>query len=776
VAYPKDVESSAIVTPPSTKAAGALVELGGLGLNSDAYLSGSVSGTVLSYPDAASFAWYDLVTLYEIFPERIRSSYDVTLGRTLVGTPQADVSAEETVPRINEVTLGTSVLYPTMLRPLDTIARLRAIEDQGGSPIYEQPLAYETRLAALSRMFPPSVYATTLDAIGTSTATAQEVLQYLFDEWTELFPEFSAKPVPPLVLFVEDDDGRYTRTLTTDRIYLRQPEDRERSLQTILEEFRAIFVGYGVSVDADGDVVIIPPPWAVQRDRDATILEPAYFYGPGPDAPLSSIGAAGRTTDVSAGSWTVDPAFDGAAIEVSALVTILPSTTSSVYTRSGFDLATYRGTRTEVALELEPNTPARFTRQVTPWFGGEIYAEATYELEWSRPGATGGSIEITVITATTSADVGLFGDTRYWAHALTLDGYGLSELGVLRRTVDASELKLPLPEPVYDGSRVINRQTARYEEIDFVEDTALLATLGITVGATTYEPPGAALVTNWSFQPFVDEDGEPLIIGDRIDVEYTYLLRQSRTSGGSDEVNSGLEEAGTVTLRPGDVEDVTFTLSGEVTLTYGDVATVRFAYGNANGVPGLITAIVSYGTQSDNVFLTRPYLGHVLTFTATGSVYGETGVQLEVTYDEEAGGELVQTSQALYGVREGPRIDVPFFRVTEQDLLDVTEAIVRFNMRPRARYVGLELTEASEITPGDLGRELLLPIGVSAVLERYAYRDDRSYDAVSAGRRLDLVYLYDLASGGGTPAAATDDETSEATAGIYGLTYFLDAD
>lgn len=781
MAYPLDVQSEELIAPPA-KAAGATVTLDGIGLNPDSYLGGSISGSTLSYPDAADFIWYEYRELFEIFPERIRSSFDVTLGRTLVGTPQADVSAEEVVPRINELTVGSLVSYPTMIRPLETIATLRAIEDQGGRPIYEQPLAYETKLAALSRMFPPSVYATTLDAIGSATATAQEVLQYLFDEWTELFPEFSAKPVPPLVLFVEDEDGRHTRTLETDRIYLRQPEDRERSLQTILEEFRAIFVGYGVSVDAEGDVIIIPPPWASDFDRGTGVAEPAYFYGPGPNPPLSAIDADGRTEEVTtAAPWQLDPGYDSSTIDVELLIRILPSEESGTYDRPSFFSATtsLRGTRAEATVTLEPNTPVQVTREVLPLFGGTVYARAIYELEWVRPGATGGEIRVGMPEATTISTVSsaVFGDQLvYWAHALVLNAYDPSSLGNLRRNVSTDELEFPLPEPVFDGSRVINRQTARYEEIDFVEDTALLATLATTVGATTYEPGGAVMVDNFSFQPFVDEEGEPLIIGDRIEVEYTYLLRQSRTLSGSDEINSGLEETGTVTLRPGEVEDVRFYLNGEVALTTGLVATVRFAYGNVNGQPGLIAGFVFAAQQSTNAFLTRPYLGHVLTFSANGEVYQETGLVLEVTYDEEQGGEAVAASQALYGIREGPRIDVPFFRVTEEDLLDVTEAIVRFNMRPRARYVDVQLTAASEITPADLGKELLLPIGASAVLERYAYRDARDYASVAATRRLDLVFLYNLSSGGGTPAATTDDETSEATAGIYGETFFLEAD
>ena len=160
--------------------------LPGEALEPAGYFAGTASGTSLSYPDVADFVWFDLFTFSwdEIVSgSRIRSSFEVTLGRTLVGTPQADVSASETFPRAEALNVGDMIAYPTMIRPTRPIALLRAIEDGGGLPVYEQRLSYETRLAALSRMYPPSLFATTLEAIGTATATAQEVLQHLFDAW-----------------------------------------------------------------------------------------------------------------------------------------------------------------------------------------------------------------------------------------------------------------------------------------------------------------------------------------------------------------------------------------------------------------------------------------------------------------------------------------------------------------------------------------------------------------------------------------------------------------
>lgn len=748
------------------------------GVNAEGYLAGgTVSGSLLSYPDVASFLWFDALEL----PDRIRSSYEVTLGRTLVGTPQADVSAGETVPRAESVRIGDLVAYPTMIRPTRPIAVLRAIEDAGGLPTFEQPIAYETRLAALSRLFPPSLYTTTQDALGQATATAQEVLQHLFDVWADLFPDFRAKPVPPLVLFVPDETGRYTRTLETDRIYLKQPEGQERSIQTLLEDFRAVFVGYGVTVDAEGELVIVPPPWAagISRDREAPL---AYRVGPGFAPDLATIGAVGRE-DVGAAPIAVDADFAGDELELEAEVHLRLSSSPTGPASSTFELF-YSGVRSAFAAVLTPNATVRVERELTSSLfagGPDVYARAVYDVTWTRPGATGGTISVAVVEATTSFAnpsvlTGGSAPTLYVGHALTLGAYALGELGLRARTVTADEIEGPVPAPSFDGSRVINRQAATYRDLDFVEDTPLLPSLSTRIGATTYTPAGTANVAPATFQPFLGDDDEPLIAGEEIEISFDYQLRRAvNAEGASEEDRDGYTRSETFTLRPGQTRSFTYTLNGEVPLTFGTLVTVRFRYVIRDGVAGVLADFPFWTTRSTNVLLTRPWFGHVLAFDVTGSVYQETGEDLEVVYDETSGDPDVLSSQALYGVREGPPIEVNFFRVTYEDLLAITSAIVRYNQTPRARYAGVKLTPASEITPDDLGLSLLLPWGVAAVLEAYRYDDARSIESSRATRELDLVLLYPLIDSAG--AFASDVESAvEETSGISGASIVLDAD
>ena len=783
MAIPPDA-APAPIEEPFANPANVTAELPAPGVNAEGYLGGTVDGTILSYPDVADFVWFDLLEL----PNRIRSTFDVTLGRTLVGTPQADVSSSETVPRAEGARVGDLIPYPTMIRPTVPIALLRAIEDAGGTPVYEQRLVYETRLAALSRMFPPTLYTTVDDALDQPTATAQEVLQYLFDLWTELFPEFRAKPVPPLILFAPDDDGLYTRTLTTDRIYVKQPAERERSIQTLLEDFRAIFVGYGVSVDADGDVVIIPPPWAAGVDR-RVIAPLAYRMGPGSwDEPLENIGAVGRV-DVTSSPWELEADYAGSQVELRiglrALLSNLPDgpeEPSLAWVNSG--------TRATLNVILDPNVEQLVEHDVVSLLSGAkpVLMTVRYAVVWDRPGATGGTVLVTPVDTPTVVGTGIFapvtGDpgtiveiVNYVSHSLILTAYSAGAgSGRPARTVTASEIATPVPKPAFDGSRVINRQTARYRDLDFVEDTPLLASLSTRIGATTYTPSGTAHVPPATFQPFVDEDDEPLIIGERIQITFDYQLRRARNSSGNDEQDrDSFYRSETFELRPGATRSFTYRLNGEVPLTSGFLVTIRFMYRVVDGVAGLIVDFPAWAARSSNTLLTRPWFGHVVAWDTTGSVYQETGEELEVTYDETSGVEAVETSQALYGVREGPVIDVNFLRVTYEDLLDVTEAIVRFNMEPRARYTGVELTQASNITPADLNRELLLPWGIAAVLEAYRYDDARAYDSSRTSRRLDLVLLYPLIDSAGAYASDVENAVEE-TAGIAGASIALDAD
>jgi hypothetical protein len=749
--------------------------------DSQAYAGdGAAIDGVLTYPLVTDYAWFIYSEITPVLPARIRSSFEATLGRTLVGTPQADRSITETVPR-GELTLGDAVLYPTILRPDEPIAILRAIEDQGGLPPYEQTIAYETRLAILSRLYPDSLYTTALDAIGIEQATAQEVLQYLFDRWAERFPDFRAKPVPPIVLFVPDADGLYTRTLTAERIEFKQTRDRKRSIAQLLEDFRQAFPGYGVDVDSDDDIVIRPPPWAV--DFDATAVAPAaVWYGPseGFSPTDEDFRTADRLDVTSSSELEIEAEYDGSSLVVRASILVL------FYAPDAPNTGPQLASVTQI-LSLAPNEETRVAANVTardvPTQRFTATTLVSYRLTWERPGPTGGTLRIEPRILETSGSSS-FG-TIYAAHALRLDASSESVLGAPGIGVLGPEIESPVPEPSFDGSRVINAQTARYAEIDFVEGDDLIPASFVRWGPTEYEPAGANLVGLGSIQSFVDEDGNPLPIGETVEVEWLYELRISASA--TEPVNEGpaqeglfgggdpVTRSGLFTLAPGATHTEDIVLNGEWALTYGRIVTIRWTrVERPDGTQGIAVTYANISTRTTNVTVARPWLGHVTSWTTTGEVWRETGVVLDATYDE-TDDEDAGLSQSLFGRREGPLIVVNFFPVRIEQLLEICEGIVRFHHRPRARYRGLRLTPESEITPDDLNRLLYLPNDLGGVLEAYRYADASAVRSYTATRELDLEVITSLTSDAGTPASDVE-EAVEATASISGASHALDAD
>lgn len=763
------------------------------------YTSGTADGPALSYPQVSSFAWYiPLLDWRLVQPNRIRSSYTATLGRTLVGTPQADISVQETVPR-GALAIGDRVTYPTVIRPTRPIATLLAIEDAGGLPMYEQTVTYESALAVLSRLYPESLYVTAQEAIGEDTMTAQQVMQYLFDTWSAQFPEFVARPVPPLVLFVEDtstdDDGiitplgTYTQTLVTDRIALRQPERSRRSIAQLLEDLREAFPGYALSVDSEGYVILLPPPWAAGADR--RVVAPfAYRAGPGAwTLPLDSIGAVGRA-NVTSSDWLLDTDYDGTQVEVAVGVRMILSNSPTGPEETSLQNV-YANTRGNATVVLDANTPQLLEHQVISTLQGGVttLATAVYRLTWDRPDPTGGRVVVEVISAPTQAGTGLFFGSieiqLFLSHALLLTAYSVGALGVRSQNVAGRDVQVPLPQASLDGSRVINAQTVRHEDVDFVDGDDLLARTAVRWGPTDYVPSGSGIVPLGQFLPFVDGDGEPLITGGEVTIDWLYELRVNSSAGATTDggcAESGLfgggdcvTRSGSFTLSPGQSRTVDIVLSGEWALTSGRVLTIRWRYRQlADGGQGLVVTFENISARTTNAAAARPWMAHVVSWDTSGSVWRETGVTLEATYDENSDADAA-LSRALYGRREGPLIEVNFFGVTIEQLQQMAQAIVRYNVAPRARWANIGLTAASDLTPDDLNTTLLMPWGIGALFEAYRYRDARALTGVLATRDIDLMTLYDLQSDISGPAGDVEEAVT-GYAGVAAASYVLDAD
>lgn len=775
MALPEAVEEQPIIRPPAapTNIQASLRPAAGL---TDSYLGGYAGGGMLVYHDVTDFVWWEPLNL----PDRIRSHFNTTLGQVLVGTPQADVAASEVVPRGDGYSIGDQTDYASMARPLAPFARMTAISDQGGSPAHLQPVTFETALSHLNRLFPSSTYASAMDAIGESTMTAQQVIQYLFDQWEAQFPgRFRARPAPPMILFVQDEEGRYTRTLTTDRVHLRNPPERRRSIQTLLEDLRQAFPGYGVTVDHEGYVVLLPPPWAMESEQEE-VAAAAYRIGPGSWLPTpEEIQAVGRE-DVTSSPWDLDPAYDGTHLEVRLHF----RTRAAIDAAGESNVLDIQGNITSRTVTLAPNNPqvVEYTFQV-----GELENIFTvrYLVTWNRPGSVGGNVIVTPTQALTSFPVPEAGVTLYFAHSALLDALSIGALGVPVVNVTGDEVVGTVPQPAYDASRVINAQRATWAELGFVDDQQILALTGVRVGPTAFDPPGAGMVEANTFQPFLDDDDEPMVTGSIITVTWSYWMRGSASlSGPTGEQAFAGPITGTAQVMVGGASVVNIVLpypwSPGPTPTYW-VARLQFRY--AQDDRGRFGIVAGFAATRERVsgLTPTPFLGHVMAFTVDGSVFAATGVELDVEYsvdslpEDAVADPDVALSTARFGRREGRPLAVNFFSVTEQDLVDMVRAIALYHAQPRAVWRGVQLTSESDLDPRALGHYLLLPWGSTAVFETYDNADARAYMSSSIRRSIDAVEVYRLILGGsGVPGADTDDFAVEFAHGWDGVSWDLD--
>ena len=225
------------------------------------YGSGAISGSVLTYQDLASFAWHGL-------PDplvRLRSNVQESAGDILTGLKAVDVGASEAF-LLRTLPLGSPIAFESVLRP--------------GAPLYafypvrklaEEALdqyAYETKLSRLSRTNPPAFLRRAPEVIENREAlTGQEWLTALFGVWAGAFPWFTFKPVPRMLL--NAPDGPLEPELAAMSVAQSEP----RSMRAILDDVLGVFVGYTLRVDADNDVVLVPPPW---HPDAANALELSY--------------------------------------------------------------------------------------------------------------------------------------------------------------------------------------------------------------------------------------------------------------------------------------------------------------------------------------------------------------------------------------------------------------------------------------------------------------------------------------------------------------------
>jgi hypothetical protein len=475
-------------------------------------------------------------------------------------------------------------------------------------------------------------------------------------------------------------------------------------------------------------------------------------------------------TDFTDTTLAVAGDFDGEALVISGTIIQEARRASGA---TWWSIGVMTGRRVPYTLTLEPGVPQDITAtlQALTSSGWTQVGRARYRLTWTRPGSTGGTITATVLEATTSGTITslIQGDVLLdLTHALTVDGAGEPAIGVRNIVVAGNEVALPLPAPALDGSRVINAQTATHAEVDFVDATPLLPTLAVRRGPTDYTPSGATVVPLGEFQPFLDDEGAPLIVGGQVTVTWLYELRTASSADASSDggcAQTGvfgtgpcLTFTGSFSIAPGQSRTLDIVLDGEWALTFGRILTIRWQYRQqADGQQGLVVTFANVGLRTNNAAAARPWMAHVVSWDTDGSVWQETGVVYQATYDEVNDTDAA-LSQALYGRREGPPIEVNLFAVNESDLQQIVQGIVRYNLLPRGRYLDVQLTPASDLTPDSLNYTLLMPFGVAGLMEAYRYADARTPDSVLVQRAVDLVVLYTTGTspGGGGSGSSGD--------------------
>ena len=270
----RDVAWAPIETPPPRPVT-SLGQVSPASRQSFAYLTGQITGSSLNYPDLWAFAWY--LPLIADPDDRIRSNIAETTGDVLVGLQAVDVSAGEAFLR-RQLTLGEAHAFADAIDRNRTLYAFfpRRKHMVAGLDDY----AYETKLARLNRTYPPSVLieADEVDEYETSL-TAGEWLEWLFEQWAELYPWFTFKPVPEL--YLRRATGDYTGDaglVFSEALSIIQDEDNPRSMRSIIDEFMEIFDGHLLRVDADNDFVILPPFWSPAYDGGMLELDSFDLY------------------------------------------------------------------------------------------------------------------------------------------------------------------------------------------------------------------------------------------------------------------------------------------------------------------------------------------------------------------------------------------------------------------------------------------------------------------------------------------------------------------
>ena len=758
-----------------------LPTLAGLSFN---YFGGRATARVLTYQDLTHYAWWQPLRI----PDRFGSDYRETLGEILRGVHQSDVAAMERLTPRSRVELGRSVGYNTITRPMRSIAYLTAHREQEAPP-YEQNLTYETARELLNRTYPPSILALTQDAIGHAPATAQEIVEYVFSLWAELYPWFEYEPVPPLYWFIRDDEGQYSKTPDRSVIQLRQDPDSPRSMADFIDTLMRTFQGYAFRYNVFGRFEILPAPWAaasLAAEEDAAIVPAMLRYG-AVEAPLPPTlldGNDGMPVIVSqqpllvtlrARAWTTvqGPPGEG---PIGLSIGPIEQSRTLYPGEQYFDGADIVGG--EVRFGFTYSYPITPRRSAVGVFGIWLqYNDATQELEVTRSDQVPD-----VWYAGFDPDTGEGTDPQPWGWSFEVRATSEPQWGIRSRVLTTAEVKNALPRGTLDLSRVINKQTVSVNPVDYVSDQNVLAGVFTKHAAgfdSDHTPEGRVHIPRGQRTFFEDENDDPLILGaEPITVTYRWSLRRSSSTTAPTGDPVDIERVGEVELLPGQSRTINVRISGAELdwFVSGTICQFTFTRVSAGLASGIRVTVVGLD-KSPNVLATRPFFCHFVEYDVQGSVWQETGETIEVTYgadgviDEDDG--LTLNSIEALGVREGQQIRVDFFDADFDTLLEIARSNVLFGRRARRRWENVELTVASPIQPADLNSLVFIPNGIAAVMDTYAYSDSRTLQQVMERTVISLDEIYDLTADSVGPAVDALTNPAENAVAVDGMSFLV---
>lgn len=269
MAYPNPVQPGPLV-PPAPRPLVAVSSLPALGGRYFYYFrGGDMSGDSLTYRDLSGFIWWTPVNMYGRISSNVREDAGSVFEATAAIAIDAAVS--EVFPWSTPIESGDPLAFVEWCRPDEVAFQYYAARNRNME--MRVSVAGETVMSRLDRTIPPAIMISAAAIPGNvdGTVTAQQAIQYIFDQWEQTYDWFGAEPVPDLRILTDAAVGNerefyiYNPTagvLRAAAIVIPQTMDGDRdervSMRDIIEQFLQIFPGTIIRANSEGRVELVP--------------------------------------------------------------------------------------------------------------------------------------------------------------------------------------------------------------------------------------------------------------------------------------------------------------------------------------------------------------------------------------------------------------------------------------------------------------------------------------------------------------------------------------